>query len=106
MYIRRVVRQIGTTSVFEPNSANLWNHIERSLSQLMATIYQKQVLKGKTQKEAFSVICDNTTMTKTDIDNGRVITYIMFQPALPIEKIVVSLAFDQKGLALITEAES
>ena len=106
MYIRRVVRQIGNTSVFEPNSANLWNHIERSLSQIMATIYQKQVLKGKTQKEAFSVVCDNTTMTKTDMDNGRVITYIMFQPALPIEKIVVSLAFDQKGQALITESES
>jgi len=40
------------------------------------------------------------------MDNGRVITYIMFQPALPIEKIVVSLAFDQKGQALITESES
>ncbi|MET1254243.1 hypothetical protein [Aliikangiella maris] len=103
MLIHRLTRQIGISAVFEPNSAVLWNHIQRSVAQLLMDIYRQNALKGKTAKEAFSVRCDKTTMTRQDHDNGRVIVQIMFQPALPIEKIIITLNFDHKGSLQITE---
>ena len=39
-------------------------------------------------------------MTQADIDAGRVIATVEFQPAYPVQRITVTLALAEAGLAL------
>ena len=45
-------------------------------------------LFGRTEEEAFFVICDRTTMTQDDILNGRLICEIGIAPARPAEFVI------------------
>jgi phage tail sheath protein FI len=39
-------------------------------------------------------------MTQSDLDNGRVVATLAFQPAYPVERITATLALAEAGLAL------
>ncbi len=101
MLVQRAAYQLGLSHVFETSGSALWRSIEGSLSSLLLNIYQHQGLRGRTSADAFSVTCDRTTMTQADIDNGRLIARIEFQPAVPVEKITVALALDNDGIVAL-----
>ena len=97
MLVQRAAYQLGLNHVFESSGSRLWSSIERSFSSLLLNIYRHNGLRGKTSAEAFTVTCDRSTMTQSDIDNGRLIARIEFRPAVPIEKITVALAINNDG---------
>ena len=43
-------------------------------------------------------------MSQNDIDNGRVIAYVQFEAAAPIERITVVLAMDEGGQISLVSA--
>ena len=43
---------------------------------------------GRKPDEAFFVVCDRTTMTQDDIDNGRLICVIGIAPVKPAEFVI------------------
>ena len=47
----------------------------------------KGALAGRTDEEAFTVRCDDTTTLPADRDAGRVICLVQFTPANPMEVI-------------------
>lgn len=93
----RAARNRGVSALFEPNSPLTWRTVERSIGSILASLYDGGALSGATAEEAFSVTCDTTTMTRNDLDNGRLVARVTIQPALPVERINVALFLDEGG---------
>jgi hypothetical protein len=77
--------------VFEPNAEPLWARVTRSISNFLKVVWRNGALEGVKHEEAFFVKCDRTTMTQTDIDNGRLICVIGVAPVKPAEFVIVRI---------------
>lgn len=74
--------------VFEPNAEPLWARVRRTIRNFLTVVWRDGALEGTTTEEAFFVKCDRTTMTQTDIDNGRLICEIGVAPVKPAEFVI------------------
>lgn len=77
--------------VFEPNAEPLWARVRRSITNFLNVVWRNGALEGTTAEQAFFVRCDRTTMTQTDIDNGRLICVIGVAPVKPAEFVIVRI---------------
>ena len=78
--------------VFEPNAEPLWARVRRSDHQLPdASSGATARSRARSAEEAFFVKCDRTTMTQTDIDNGRLICVVGVAPVKPAEFVIVRI---------------
>lgn len=77
--------------VFEPNAEPLWARVRRSISNFLTLVWRNGGLEGTKPEEAFFVKCDRTTMTQTDIDNGRLICVVGVAPVKPAEFVIVRI---------------
>jgi phage tail sheath protein FI len=77
--------------VFEPNSEPLWARVQRVVSNFLTVVWRNGALEGTKPEEAFFVRCDRTTMTQTDIDNGRLIVQVGVAPMKPAEFVIVRI---------------
>lgn len=89
--------------VFEPNDERLWARVNQTITQFLITEWRNGALMGTKQEEAFFVKVDRTTMTQSDIDNGRLICIIGVAVVKPAEFVIFRLAQFQGG-SEITEA--
>lgn len=96
--ILRTARAWGEAVVFEANGPQLWTRLRRSLEELLARFWQAGALAGSSAAEAFSVRCGPDTMTRNDLDTGRLLVEIAVRPALSVEQITVVLALANPGL--------
>jgi hypothetical protein len=102
--VLRAARQMGDDFVFDNNGEALWAEISQRLDNLLGTLFDLGALRGNTTADAFFVRCDRSTMSQQDLDTGRVIAQIQFEPAASIESINVTLSMqknDQASLQLI-----
>lgn len=90
--ILRTARRLGEEVVFDTSGAALWRKIETRLTTLLSQFYRAGALQGESPEQAFSVRCDETTMTPNDHDNGRVVAEVKFAPAHPVGLITVTLS--------------
>jgi len=95
--ICRAAQQLGERIVFANNGPALWRKVELTLGQLMTQLWQLNALDGDTVQDAFSVRCDESTMTQNDLDNGRMIAQVTFTAASTIDLIEVTLALETSG---------
>jgi uncharacterized protein len=77
--------------VFEPNAEPLWARVRRSISNFLRVVWRNGALEGAKIEEAFYVRCDRSTMTQTDIDNGRLIVEVGVAPVKPAEFVIVRI---------------
>lgn len=77
--------------VFEPNAEELWARVRRSVTNFLTTVWRNGALEGTTVEQAFFVKCDRTTMTRDDIDNGRLICVIGIAPVKPAEFVIIRI---------------
>lgn len=77
--------------VFEPNEEDLWARVRRSISNFLTVVWRNGALEGERVEQAFFVKCDRTTMTQTDIDNGRLICVVGVAPVKPAEFVIVRI---------------
>lgn len=77
--------------VFEPNSEPLWARVQRAITNFLTVVWRNGALEGTSPEEAFFVRCDRTTMTQTDIDNGRLIVLVGVAPVKPAEFVIVRI---------------
>lgn len=77
--------------VFEPNGEALWARVRRSISNFLTLVWRNGGLEGTKVEEAYFVKCDRTTMTQTDIDNGRLICVVGVAPVKPAEFVIVRI---------------
>ncbi len=74
--------------VFEPNDEPLWAKVRKSIQNFLRTQWRKGALQGQKSTDAFFVRCDRTTMTQSDIDNGRLICLVGIAPVKPAEFVI------------------
>lgn len=77
--------------VFEPNAEPLWARVRRAITNFLTVVWRNGALEGTTVEQAFFVKCDRTTMTQTDIDNGRLICEIGVAPVKPAEFVIIRI---------------
>jgi phage tail sheath protein FI len=77
--------------VFEPNAEPLWARVRRSISNFLTLVWRNGALEGTKPEEAYFVKCDRTTMTQTDIDQGRLICLVGVAPVKPAEFVIVRI---------------
>ena len=77
--------------VFEPNADPLWARVRRVIGNFLTTVWRNGGLEGTKPEEAYFVKCDRTTMTQTDIDNGRLIVVIGVAPVKPAEFVIIRI---------------
>ena len=99
----RAARQVGDALAFEANGPELRLALERTLRTVLLQAYRSGALAGRTDDEAFSVRCDDTTTMPADSDAGRVICEIAFTPANPMEVISVQLSLAAEGRLEVIE---
>jgi len=77
--------------VFEPNAEPLWARVRRAISNFLTQVWRDGALEGAKVEEAYFVKCDRTTMTQTDIDNGRLIVLVAVAPVKPAEFVIIRI---------------
>jgi uncharacterized protein len=103
--ILRTARILGEGLAFENSGEELWGQLKETLEHLLEGLWLDGALRGETPAEAFQVRCDRSTMSQSDLDNGRVIARIDFTASLPIEGITVVLAMDEGGQVSLLSAD-
>ena len=79
-------------AVFEPNDEPLWSSLRLNIRAFMLTQFRAGAFQGSKPDEAFFVLCDSTTTTQQDIDNGVVNILVGFAPLKPAEFVVLKLS--------------
>jgi len=75
-------------AVFEPNGENLWAAARRTVDEFLLNEWQKGALLGDKPEKAYFVKCDRSTMTQSDLDNGRLVVLIGVAPLRPAEFVI------------------
>ncbi|HKE37288.1 MAG TPA: phage tail sheath C-terminal domain-containing protein, partial [Candidatus Baltobacteraceae bacterium] len=78
--------------VFEPNNELLWARVRQSVAAFLTDTWRTGALMGTKASEAFYVVCDRTTMTQSDIENGRLIVEIGIAPTFPAEFVIFRIS--------------
>ena len=74
--------------VFEPNDERLWGRVRDSVRLFLRAQWRAGALLGRTEDEAFFIVCDRSTMTDDDILNGRMVCEIGVAPVRPAEFVI------------------
>jgi phage tail sheath protein FI len=77
--------------VFEPNAEPLWARVRFAIESFLLTVWRNGALEGTKPDQAYFVICDRTTMTQADIDNGRLICVVGVAPVKPAEFVIIRI---------------
>jgi uncharacterized protein len=102
--ILRAAPLLGIERIFESAGPPLWAELKRELEGFMERLWEAGALAGATRDDAFEVICDESTMSQSDIDAGRTIAVLAFKAAQPIQRITVSLALTEASASAPQEA--
>ncbi len=74
--------------VFEPNDEMLWIRVKRTIDIFLNNVWRSGALFGSSADEAYFIDVGRTTMSKDDIDNGRLICVIGVAPVKPAEFVI------------------
>jgi phage tail sheath protein FI len=77
--------------VFEPNAEPLWARVTQTVSNFLTDVWRAGALEGTEPGQGFFVKCDRTTMTQSDIDNGRLICVVGVAPVKPAEFVIIRI---------------
>ena len=91
IFIEHSLNQGLQWAVFEPNGPTLWAAVQPPIQDFLLTVWKSGGLMGRKPEEAFSVRCDNTTMTQADIDLGRCVVIVGFAAVRPAEFVMLRI---------------
>lgn len=79
--------------VFEPNDEPLWARMREAVERFLDSLWRKGALVGSRGSDAWFVRCDASTMTPSDIAEGRVILLVGLATVKPAEFSTLRLVF-------------
>jgi len=88
LFVEKSIERGTQFAVFEPNGPALWATINRSLSNFLTGLWKDGALAGTSPEEAFFVDVGLSTMSQSDIDNGRCIINVGIAPLRPAEFVI------------------
>jgi hypothetical protein len=101
-FLRRAVRPIGLSYVFEPNSPETWIALRRDIERLLRDMFQRGAFSGARPEFGFFVKVDDQLNPQDARDNGILTVQIGVAPAFPLEFLVVRLIIG-RGIVEVTE---
>jgi phage tail sheath protein FI len=88
LYLEASIDRGTQWAVFENNGPRLWANVRETVEAFLYNEWVSGNLLGATQKGAFFVRCDRSTMTQNDLDNGRLVCLIGVAILKPAEFII------------------
>jgi uncharacterized protein len=88
LFLEQSLQNSTNWVVFEPNGPTLWSAVATTVSDFLYNEWREGHLAGTTPALAYSVRCDDTTMTQADQDDGRLICIIGVAPLFPAEFVI------------------
>ncbi len=88
IYIEESIKANTNWVVFEPNDTGLWTRLNLSISSFLDSCWRMGMFAGDSPQEAFFVDIGPNTMTRDDIDNGRLICNVGIAPSKPAEFVI------------------
>lgn len=88
IYLEESIKNNTSWVVFEPNEAGLWSRVKRTIELFLENVWRSGGLAGGSTSDAFFVDIGPNTMTKEDIDMGRLICVIGVAPVKPAEFVI------------------
>lgn len=102
-YVRRLLRVVGQTLVFEPNDRFLWLRIKVTIEAALQELFAAGAFAGRTPEESYRVRCDETTNPSSERGSGRVNTLVLVALAVPLEFITIRIAFTRDGARVVDD---
>jgi len=99
-FIKRSIASSLLPLTFEPITHSLFISIETLIKDFLRGEWAKGALFGATEKDAFSVKCDEETTPPSVQAQGRVICEIIINPARPSEQIVFLISIATGSVAI------
>jgi uncharacterized protein len=87
LYLERSIDKSTQWVVFEPNGEALWANVRATVESFLYNEWRNGRLLGS-DKTAYFVRCDRSTMTQNDIDNGRLVCEIGVAALKPAEFVI------------------
>lgn len=88
IFLEESIRANTNWVVFEPNDEVLWLRVRRTIEIFLEGVWRSGALAGSGAGSSFFVNIGPDTMTKDDIDNGRLICVIGVAPVKPAEFVI------------------
>jgi len=91
-YVEESILEGTEWVVFEPNDADLWQRIRRTVTAFLLILWRDGALYGRTPEQAFYVKCDEETNPPETVEAGQVIVEIGIAPVRPAEFVVFRIS--------------
>ncbi len=88
IYLEQSISNGTQWAIFEPNNQATWTRAKVAVETFLYSCWQTGMLMGKKPQEAYFARCDRTTMTQSDIDNGKLIIQVGVAPVKPAEFMI------------------
>lgn len=89
--IENSIKNGSSWVVFEPNNANTWVTVKGMIENYLSLLWREGALQGAKPEEAFDVqVGLGSTMTASDILEGRLVVMIKLAVVRPAEFIIIS----------------
>lgn len=92
IYLEQSIKKGTAWAVFEPNNEATWAKVKTAIENFLMQTWRNGMLIGNSQQEAYFVKCDRTTITQSDLDNGRINVLIGIAPTKPAEFIILRIS--------------
>lgn len=87
-YLEHSIDKGTQWAVFEPNGELTWANVRRTIEDFLLNEWLNGALLGEKPERAYFVVCDRSTMSQNDLDNGRLVCKIGVSPLRPAEFVV------------------
>ena len=91
IFLEESIKANTSWVVFEPNDTTLWLRVKRTIEVFLSGMWKNGAFAGGSEDEAFFVDIGPNTMSRDDIDNGRLVCVIGVAPVKPAEFVVFRL---------------
>jgi len=89
--LRRQALKLGTTYVFEPNSAPFRRAVDRGFTEMLDGMFERGAFAGASAATSYQVVTDTSLNTPQSVDLGRFIIELRVAPSLPMRFLTIRL---------------
>jgi phage tail sheath protein FI len=100
LFLEESIQEGIRWGLFEPNNLQLWQKLNRTITEFLTRVWHGGGLFGATPKEAFYVRIDEALNPPSDRSLGRLTIEIGVKPSYPAEFIIVRIGIWQGGSAV------